>query len=94
MKYYWTITKKEIVSFATKCMDLKNIILSDVSQRNTNTILCPLNVQSKNGKKKKEKPHRYTEKHGGCQRWGCKMGERGQKAQTTSSTLNKLCRLI
>jgi hypothetical protein len=32
MEFYWATKKNEILSFADKCMELKNIILSEVSQ--------------------------------------------------------------
>jgi hypothetical protein len=32
MEFYSAINKNEILSFAGKCMELENIILSDVSQ--------------------------------------------------------------
>ena len=38
MKYYLAITKNEIIPFAEPWMDLKMIILSEVSQRKTNSI--------------------------------------------------------
>ena len=38
MKYYSTIKKNEIMSFAATWMDLEIIILSEVSQKKTNTI--------------------------------------------------------
>ena len=38
MEYYSVIKKKEILPFAATWMDLENIILSEVSQRKTDTI--------------------------------------------------------
>ena len=38
MEYYSTIKKKEIMPFSAKWMDLEVIILSEASQRKTNTI--------------------------------------------------------
>ena len=49
MEYYSAINKKEILPFATIWMDLKGIMLSEVSQRKTNTIRCHLYVESKTG---------------------------------------------
>ena len=38
MEYYSAIKKNEIMPFAATCMDLEIIILSEISQRKTNTI--------------------------------------------------------
>ena len=38
MKYYSAIKKKEILPFATVWMGLKVIMLSEISQRKTNTV--------------------------------------------------------
>ena len=38
MEYYSDIKKNEIVPFAAMWMDLENIMLSEISQRKTNTI--------------------------------------------------------
>ena len=38
MEYYSAINKIEILSFASTCMDLENIVLCEVSQRMTNTM--------------------------------------------------------
>ena len=46
IKYYSAIRKSEIMSFAATWMDLEIIILSEVSQRKTNTIYH-LYVESK-----------------------------------------------
>ena len=32
MECYWAVKKKKILSFATVCMDLENILLSEISQ--------------------------------------------------------------
>ena len=37
MEYYSALKKKEILSFATKWVDLEGIMLSERSQRKTNT---------------------------------------------------------
>ena len=47
MEYYSAIKKNEILLFATTWMDLENIMLSEVSQRMTNTIWYRLYVESK-----------------------------------------------
>ena len=38
MEYYLAIKKKEILPFATMCMELEGIMLSKISQRKTNII--------------------------------------------------------
>ena len=38
MEYYSAIKKNEILPFVTKWMDLEGILLSEISQRNTNAI--------------------------------------------------------
>ena len=48
--YYSATEKNEIILFATMCMDLESIMLSEISQRKTNT-LCYLYVQSKINKR-------------------------------------------
>ena len=47
MKYYSAIKKNEILPFATAEMDLKGIMLSEISQRKTNAIWFHLYVESK-----------------------------------------------
>ena len=37
MEHYSSITKKEILPFATTWMDLEGVMLSEISQRKTNT---------------------------------------------------------
>ena len=39
MDYYSAIKKKEILPFATMWMDLEAIMLSEISQRKTNTVI-------------------------------------------------------
>ena len=46
MEYYSAIKKGKIIPFATTWMDLEIIILSEVRQRKTNTILYHLYVES------------------------------------------------
>ena len=36
MEYFSAINKNEILPFATSCMELKSIMLSEISQRKTN----------------------------------------------------------
>ena len=50
-------------------MDFEGIMLSEISQRKTNTVRSHLYVESKN-KKQTKNPHRYREQIGGCQGWG------------------------
>ena len=38
VEYYSTMRKKEILPFVTTRMDLEGIMLSEISQRKTNTI--------------------------------------------------------
>ena len=38
LEYYSAIKKNEILPFATTCMELKGIILCEISQRKTNII--------------------------------------------------------
>ena len=38
MEYYSAVNKKKILPFEAVWMDLENIMLSEISQRNTNTI--------------------------------------------------------
>ena len=47
MEYYWAIKKNEIMPFAATWMDLEIIILSEVSQRETDIIWYLLYVESK-----------------------------------------------
>jgi len=46
MEYYSSIKKYEIIPFAATCMDVEIIVLSEVSQRKTNTCY-QLHVESK-----------------------------------------------
>ena len=47
MGYYSAIRKNEILPFATPCMDLKGIMLSEINQTKINTVCYPLLVESK-----------------------------------------------
>ena len=38
LEYYSAIKKNEIIPFATTCMDLEDVTLSEISQRKTNTL--------------------------------------------------------
>jgi hypothetical protein len=40
MEFYSAMKKNEILSFASKCMELENIILSEVSQAQKTKIVC------------------------------------------------------
>ena len=46
--YVLVIEKNEILPFATTQMDVKGIMLSEVSQRKTNTVYFHLHMKSKN----------------------------------------------
>ena len=47
MEYYSALKKNEILPFAAMWMGLENIILSGISQRNTNSVCYHLYVESK-----------------------------------------------
>ena len=47
MEYYSAIKKNEILTLATTWMDLEGIMLSEISQRKTNTIWFHSYVESK-----------------------------------------------
>ena len=38
MEYYSVFKKTDVFSFATTWMDLENVMLSEISQRKTNTV--------------------------------------------------------
>jgi hypothetical protein len=40
MEFYSAMKENEILSFTSKCMELKNIILSEVSQAQKTEIVC------------------------------------------------------
>ena len=46
MGYYLVIKKNEILPFAATWVDLQGIMLSEISQRNTNNVYCNLYVES------------------------------------------------
>ena len=48
MEYYSAIKKNEIMPFAATWMDLEGTMLSEISQRKTNTVYYHLFVESKN----------------------------------------------
>lgn len=50
MMEYYSVMKKEILPFMTTWIDLENIMLSEISQRNTNTICSHIHVESKKAK--------------------------------------------
>ena len=47
MEYYTAIKKNDILPFAATWMDLEGIMLSEMSQRKTNTVWSHLYVESK-----------------------------------------------
>lgn len=47
MEYYSTLKKKEILLFATTWKELENMMLSEISQAQTNTTCYHLHVESK-----------------------------------------------
>ena len=47
MEYYSFIRKNDILPFATTWMDLESIMLSEISQRKTNTLCYHLYMESK-----------------------------------------------
>ena len=47
MEYYSAIKRNEILPFARMWMDLDSIMLSEISQRKTNTVCYPSYVESK-----------------------------------------------
>ena len=47
MEYYSTIKKNEILPFVATWMDLEGIMVSEISQRKTNTVWYHLYVESK-----------------------------------------------
>ena len=67
MEYYLAIKKNEILPFATVWMDLEDLMLSEVSQRKTNTIWYHLYVESKGQYKQTNK----TETDSSMQRTEC-----------------------
>ena len=72
MEYYSAIKKNEILPFLTTWMDLEGIMLSEISQRNTNTVCFHLHVESKTKNKKmnetkQKQTHRYKEQTSGYQ---------------------------
>ena len=92
MEYYSAIKKnkinKEIFPFATTWMDLKGIMLSEISQRKTNTVQSHLYVETKHNKNttKKSQPNSLEKRFGVATSWG--VGVRGlekggQKVQTS-----------
>ena len=47
MEYYSAIKKNEVLPIAATWMDLEGIMLSEISQRKTNTVRFHLYVESK-----------------------------------------------
>ena len=83
----WATTKKWVIAW----MDLAGIVLSEISQRKTNTVWLQLCVEYKKQNKWTkiiQQSYRYWEQIGGCQRgngWGmnetCKERLRGMNFQ-------------
>ena len=72
IQYYSAIKKKEILPFATTWMDLKAIILSEISQTEEDkysmiSLTCGTYNEQAN---KQNHAHRYREQIAGCQKWG------------------------
>ena len=66
MEYYSAVKKSKILPLAATWMDLEGIMLSEISQRKTNTICYHLYVESKKyiklvNKTKKRQTYRYRE---------------------------------
>ena len=61
IKYYSTIKKNDIMSFAATWMDLEIVILSEVRQRRTNIIQHPLYVWNL---KRNDTNHLLTQQRG------------------------------
>ena len=79
MKYYSAIKKNEIMPFATTCMDLENIMLSEVRQRKTSYVTYIWNLKKKmiqmNLFTKQKQTHRHRKQTYGYQRGkGDKVG--------------------
>ena len=53
MEYYSAIKKNEILPLATTWMNLQGIMLSEIRQRETNTVCSQLYVESKEQNKMK-----------------------------------------
>jgi len=64
MEYYSAIKKNEILLFVT-CIDLDSIMINEISQRKTNTILSLLYLESKT---KQKLSSQMQKTGGGCQR--------------------------
>ena len=71
-EYNLAIKKNEILPSATTWMDLEGIMLSEISQRQTNTVYDLTHTQNLKKTKQNQQPknqaHRYPEQIGGCQR--------------------------
>ena len=80
MEYNPVIEKNEILPFATTQMDLEGIMLSEISQGKTNTVLHHLYVESKKiqqtSEHSKKETHRYRELGTSEERRGAKQGQR------------------
>ena len=72
MEYYSSIKKNEILLFVATLMNLEDIMLSKIHQRNTNTVWYHLHMESKKYNKlvnisKKKQTHVYGEQTSGYQ---------------------------
>ena len=89
MKYYSTIKNNEILPFATMWMDLEGIMLREISQRKTNTLLSLIYMRNL---KNKTNIHRYRKlvviSEEREQRKG-KIGIGDKETQTTMYKINK-----
>ena len=55
------VTEKEFLPFLTTWMELEDIMLSEIRQRKTNTVLSHLHVESKKKKEKTQKTENRLE---------------------------------
>ena len=69
MGYYLAVKENDILPFVTAWVDLEGVMLSEISQRKTNTIWFHLNVESKiqNKQTRQKQTHRYRERTDGHQ---------------------------
>ena len=83
VEYYSAVKKNENLPLAERGMDLEGIMLSEISQRKTNSVWYHLYVESK----KERKKELIDTEVGGRQRQG--LGEGGQKVQNSIYKINK-----
>ena len=88
MDYYSAMTKKEILPFATTCMDLESNVLSEISQTEKGKIndsACMWNL-----KKNKNESKQITDQWLERQETGVReMDAGGHKVQTSGHKVNK-----